>query len=362
MSTARAGAVTDAAPGDTTSAVSPSSTGRGLPRRAALGVGVLIVLGVMVMLPTAVTPSVEAVLLTCMLYALLATAWNIIGGFAGQLALGNALFFGVGAYVPAVALIEFDLPATLAAIVALPIAALVAAVVGWLTFRSGLRGVYFAVATLVTAELARVLVKDVEILGRSEGLFILRGGPATDLSFATDRPLYYVWLAALVVVVGLVAILARRKFGYFLLALRNEEDGARALGIRVEECKRRAFMLSAVLTSLAGSLYVMTYRSVQPDQHLGLTLTLATIVAAVLGGRGTVMGPVVGGFAVGFLQYGLTHLGGSVGEVWFFSFVQVLYGAVLMALILFAPRGLWGSARALVSWSRQFRQAEMGRR
>jgi len=311
-------------------------------------ISVLVALALLLLLPLVVNPSIEAVLLTCMLYAFLATAWNVIGGFAGQLALGNALFFGIGAYLPAVAMAEYDVPATVAAVVAIPVAAVVAALVGWLTFRAGLRGVYFAVATLVTAELARVLVKDVEILGRSEGLFILRGGPATDLSFSTDRPLYYVWLAALVVAVALVTIMARGRFGYFLLALRDEETGARGLGIPVDRCKRWAFIFSAALTSLGGSLYVMTYRSVQPDQHLGLTLTLTTLVAAILGGRGTVVGPVVGGFALGFIQFGLTYLGSSVSEVWFFSFVQVLYGALLMALILFAPRGLWGSLRSIL--------------
>lgn len=212
----------------------------------------------------------------------LAASWNLIGGYAGQMSLGHALFFAIGSYSVALLARMPDVPL----VAAFPLAILVSVGLAWIIaticFRYALRGIYFAVGTLLLAEIARILVINSDVLGRSQGLQIPGMQGALNFSFGSDLPFFYIFLGiSIALALGSLA-LERCKLGYDLVALREQEEGAQALGVDVAAIKRLAFVLSAALTCVGGVIYAGLVRYVEPGYDLSLSITLFMVMGAVL--------------------------------------------------------------------------------
>jgi branched-chain amino acid transport system permease protein len=279
---------------------------------------------------------------------LMAQSWNLLGGYGGQFSFGHALFFGTGAYAQAIAQIQGHLNPWLALPLAIAAAAVVGLIVGALCFRYGLKGSYFALVTLAFAEVFRIVALSVPFTGAGVGLMVpLREG-AANMQFADRRG--FVWIALALVVLALLATSALRhsRFGAWLQAVRDNEDAARAVGVNPFRVKLGAIALSGALMGAAGALYVQVFQYLDPGLAYGPATSIEALVAAIVGGLGTLWGPVLGALALNLLAEGTRSLFGALPGI-----NMVIYGAVLVAIVMFAPRGLLGlgqSVRAL--WSR----------
>jgi branched-chain amino acid transport system permease protein len=280
------------------------------------------------------------------LYAtLLAQSWNVLGGFGGQFSFGHALFFGTGAYVQAIAQMRWGVSAWLALPAAMAAAGAVAAVVGGLSFRYGLRGSYFALVTLAFAETFRILATAAPFTGAGVGLMLPLAPSAANLQFASRAG--FVWLALALVLAGLVLSwwLTRSRFGAYLQAVRDNEDAARAVGVDPTRVKVRAIVMSAVLMGAAGAFYVQVFQYVDPGIAYGPAVSVEALVAAIVGGMGTVWGPVLGAIALQLLAELTRNLFGELPGV-----NMVVYGSVLVLMVMFMPRGIAGSGGPLPAW------------
>jgi branched-chain amino acid transport system permease protein len=272
---------------------------------------------------------------TVLLAAITACAWNIVGGYAGQVSVGHAIFFGIGAYASLAVYSWWELPPVTGIPAGVVVAALTALVIGAPTFR--LQGHYFSMATIAVAELIRLLVSNWDWLGAAIGI----QGPATprgwwDLIYRSAVPYYYMYLAVLALVIGVTWQLARSRFGFYLRAIRSDERAARSLGVPVRRTKLLALMLSAAFTAVAGSLYALKVGFVNPESGLGILVSVQMIITAALGGAGTLYGPLLGAIILVPLQSATNTWFGGSGS----GLTYVLYGGIIMLLARFAPGGL----------------------
>ena len=273
---------------------------------------------------------------------LMAQSWNLLGGYGGQFSFGHALFFGTGAYAHAIAQLQGHVNPWLALPLAIAAAALVGLLLGALTFRYGLRGSYFALVTLAFAEVFRIVALSVPFTGGGVGLMVpLKEGMA-NMQFADRRG--FVWLALGLVVLGLLVTtwLRHSRFGAWLQAVRDNEDAARAIGVDAFRVKLGATAASGALMGAAGALYVQVFQYIDPGIAYGPHTSVEALVAAIVGGLGTLWGPVLGALALHLLADATRSLFGGLPGI-----NMVIYGAVLIAIVMFAPRGLLGLGRSV---------------
>ena len=277
------------------------------------------------------------------LYAtLLAQAWNLLGGYGGQFSFGHALFFGTGAYVQAMAQVNLGLNAWLALALATAAAALIGAVVGGLSFRYGLKGSYFALVTLAFAEVFRILAVSVDFTGGGVGLMVPLREAAANLQFGSKRG-YIAWVLGLVVLAALTtAWLRHSRFGARLQAVRDNEDAARAVGVNPFATKLGAITLSAAFMGTGGAFYVQVFQYIDPGIAFGPASSVEALVAAIVGGMGTLWGPVLGALALHALAEFTRNLFGALPGL-----NMVIYGSVLIVIIMFVPRGLSGIGQSV---------------
>jgi branched-chain amino acid transport system permease protein len=276
------------------------------------------------------------------LYAcLLAQAWNILGGFGGQFSFGHALFFGTGAYVQAIAQLQ-GLNPWLALPLALAASAAVGVFVGALSFRYGLKGSYFALVTLAFAEVFRIVALSVPFTGAGVGLMVPLRASAANMQFASRAG--YVWLVLAMVVVALLvtAWLRHSRFGAWLQAVRDNEDAARAVGVDPFRVKLAAIALSAGLMGAGGAFYVQVFQYIDPGIAYGPGTSVEALVAAIVGGMGTLWGPVLGALALHLLGDFTRNLFGELPGI-----NMVIYGVVLVLIMMFLPRGVAGLGPSL---------------
>jgi branched-chain amino acid transport system permease protein len=272
------------------------------------------------------------------LYAtLLGQAWNILGGFGGQFSFGHAVFFGTGAYAMAVLQSKFGLNAWLALPAALALGAAVGVLVGSLSFRYGLKGSYFALVTLAFAEVFRILANNFQFTGAGVGIQIKLADSAAEMQFATKAGFLY---AALVLATASLLVawwLKRSRYGAWLQAVRDNEDSAAALGVDVFRVKLAAIAISGSLMAAGGAFYLQYFRYVDPHIAYGPAISVEALLAAIVGGMGTVFGPLAGAVAL--------HL---LGEVTRGLLEQapgaslMIYGVLLVLIVMFLPRGIMG--------------------
>ncbi|HMA06381.1 MAG TPA: branched-chain amino acid ABC transporter permease [Ramlibacter sp.] len=287
--------------------------------------------------PLVTTSGVALNFVMMALYAcLLAQAWNILGGFGGQFSFGHALFFGTGAYVQAIAQLHGVNP-WLALPLALAASAGVGLFVGALSFRYGLKGSYFALVTLAFAEVFRVLAVSVPFTGAGVGLMVPLRESAANMQFASRAG--YVWLVLALVTIALLvsAWLRHSRFGAWLQAVRDNEDAARAVGVNPFRVKLAAIGLSGGLMGAGGAFYVQVFQYIDPGIAYGPSTSVEALVAAIVGGLGTLWGPVLGALVLHLLADVTRNLFGQLPGI-----NMVIYGVVLVAIVMFLPRGIAG--------------------
>src|SRR5215470_337127 len=271
-----------------------------------------------------------------LLAAISASAWNLVGGYAGQVSVGHSMFFGIGAYLPLLVYQLWGWPPVAGVPAGMAVSLLLAAVVGVPTFR--LRGHYFSMATIAVAELIRIFVSTWDLVGAAIGL----QGPAVgrawwDLTFRSELPYYYIFLAVLAIVLYTTFAVERSRFGYYLRAIKAGERAARSLGVPVRETKLKALMLSAAFTSVAGSLYSIKTGFIDPESGFGILVSVQMLITAALGGAGTLFGPLIGALILVPLQAATNTWFGGGGS----GLTYILYGGIIVLLARFEPGGLY---------------------
>ncbi len=315
-----------------------------IPPRGRLYLGIL--LAALLAAPLFVDGYLLSVLILIFYFAYLGQAWNVMMGFAGQLSLGHALYFGIGAYTSAALYVHFGLSPWLGMIAGGVLAALVGAFIGALGFRFRIGGVYFAILTIAFAEFTRILVDHLLFVGGSGGFFLpVTGRSSNDLWTLRGAPVmfYYVWLTFTIGVLILCRALLSSRLGYFWLAIREDQEAAQALGINTFRYKIFAVMLSAALTAFGGVLYAFYNNNLFPSAIFSITRSIDMLLGAIIGGVGTLMGPIVGAFILTPLGESLTALveplkgmGAKLDGI-----KQVFYGLCVVAIVVFQRRGVW---------------------
>ena len=278
------------------------------------------------------------------LAAISASAWNLVGGYAGQVSVGHAMFFGSGAYGALLAYTVLGWPPIAGAPFGIAAALLLAVVVGLPTFR--LQGHYFSMATIAAAELIAIAVGNWKLVGGAAGLM----GPAAprsiaDLSFRSPVPYYYMFLVVLAILLLTTARIERSRLGFYLRAIRGGERAARSLGVPAVRTKLAALLVSAGFTALAGSLYAVMIGFVDPESGLGLLVSVQMVIIAALGGAGTLWGPLIGAATLIPLEETTNAFFGGSGT----GATFVVYGAIIVLISRFLPGGiaeLWQLVRS----------------
>jgi len=281
---------------------------------------------------------------TMTLYAaLLAQAWNILGGYGGQFSFGHALFFGVGAYMQAIAQLQWGVNPWVALVLAGGVGALVGCVIGWISFRYGLRGSYFALITLAFSEVFRILALSVPFTGAGVGLMIPLRESAANLQFGSRAGFLYLVLAFVVLALLVSLWLQHSRFGAYLQAVRDNEDAARAVGVDPLRVKLGAISLSGLFMGFAGAFYVQVFQYIDPSLAFGLHVSVQALTAPIVGGLGTLWGPLLGAFTLSAMAELTRNLFGELPGI-----NMVIYGCVLVLIVMFAPRGIAGMGRDAV--------------
>lgn len=291
-------------------------------------------------------PFILNILAYTFLFALLSVSWNIIGGFGGQFSLGHGVFFAIGAYVTANLYVSFGISPWLALVPAASLAALVAALVSWPTFR--LKGPFFAIATLALNEVAFVLANYFSgVTGGPRGITLPFKAGLENMIFASRFNYALLMLGFLTAGLLIAAWIYRSRLGYYLQAVHIDEDAARATGIRVLQVKLIGMAISAALTAVGGALFAMYLRFVDPPTLLSLTeIGVKFALIALIGGVGTLYGPLAGALLIVPVEFQLrAGLGASVPGA-----NLIVLGLILVLCALFMKRGIVGTA--LILWER----------
>lgn len=326
-----------------------------LPRkpwnRHLIAVGVLTVL--MIPVPLLLPPPQQAVAIRVLIFALMSIGWNVMSGFGGLFSFGHAAYFGLGAYTTAWMLVEKNISPWIGLVSGMLIAALFAIVAGFLSLRYRLKGAYFALATFAFAEMFRLVATNSDFVNRAEGYHVPLQVEESWwwMQFAPSSPKYF-WIVLGLTVASLIASIffLRSRSGQFALAVRDDEDAAAALGIAVTKYKLATMALSAAITSVAGAFYVQYYLFIDPDLAFGPAASIQAILPAVIGGVGTIWGPVIGAVILGPLSDVTATLLRNPPE--FLSFLAgrggldvIIYGLLLVVIILVLPQGIYTAVR-----------------
>jgi len=313
------------------------------------GIGsILFVLALLAVVPLLTASNVVLnFLVVALLIALVGQGWNLLGGYGGQYSFGHAAFFGTGAYVTAILQVHYGVNAWIGFVVGIAAGALVGAVIGALSFRSGLRGSYFALVTLAFAEVLRITASVAPITGAGVGLLVKLDLRPEAFQFQSRAPFYWIILALVGLSLILVRAMENTRFGAYLAAVRENEDAAKALGIDPTRVKLTAMTISAAITAAGGCFYVQYFLFVDAGIAYGPWISIEALLAPIIGGIGTVFGPLLGALVVKTLGE-LTKLmtGDAPG------LDLVIYGSVLILVVAFAPRGLVGLFADLRNWCR----------
>ena len=293
-------------------------------------------------LPMVVSPYVLTLFILIFFYAFLGQAWNIVGGYAGQLSAGHAAFVGIGGYTAAMMSTELGLTPWIGMFLGGALAAVLGAIVGYLGFRFGLRGFYFVLLTVAFAEICRIGVSNIDALGGPLGLYITFTGDPRQFQFQDGRVYYYIALALMLVATLTAWTIERRRFGAYLAAIREDEVAAEALGVNAFKYKMLAMIVSSFLTGLGGTFYAFYLFSLQPNTLFGIPLSVEIIIRPIVGGAGTLLGPIVGSFILTPLaEISRRYL----GQGGLHGAHLIAYGVLLIAVVLFLPEGAYPRLR-----------------
>jgi branched-chain amino acid transport system permease protein len=328
----------------------------GVPRAGI--VMLLVILAALAIAPFFVGGYLLSVLFLILYFAYVGQAWNIMMGFAGQLSLGHSLYVGLGAYAAAALYVHFGISPWIGLGASIVISGLAGAVIGFLAFRFGVAGVYFAILTIAFAEFARIGFDHFTWVAGSSGFFLpvenyqrndfwnLRGSPTM---------FYYLMLGMTVAALLLCHVLLKSRVGYYWLAIRESPEAAQALGINIFKYKMYAVVLSAAMTSLAGVIFAFYYNNLFPEQIFHISRSIELILGPIIGGVGTLIGPLVGAFLLTALAEGLREVMLQVG-VEVPGVKQVFYGFCLLWVVIFLPEGVWPPLAKLLGFNEPERE------
>ncbi len=310
------------------------------PRAALLGA---LLLAALLVLPVFANSYVLSVATLILFFAYAGQAWNVMMGFAGQLSLGHSLYVGVGAYASAALFFHYGIGPWAGVWLSILLCVLLGAAIGFLAFRFGISGVYFALLTIAFAEFTRIGFDHLDWTGGPGGLFLkVAQRDQIDLANFRGPPAmyYYAMLALAAGAFLLCFLLLRSKAGYYWQAIREDEEAAQALGINTFRWKMLAVAISSAMTAVAGVFFAFYYNNLFPEQIFHISRSIEIILGPVIGGIGTLFGPVLGAAVLAILADGITELLAALG--WEFPGVkQVFYGLVLLAVVMFLPHGIW---------------------
>jgi branched-chain amino acid transport system permease protein len=286
------------------------------------------------------------ILIMVFFYAYLGQCWNILTGYTGHISLGHALYVGLGAYTSTYLSTAYGLSPWLGMILGGLVAAAVGLFMGLLGFRSGLRGVYFVILTIAFAEIGRLVISHVEPLGGFSGIFLDFKPSLANFQFRGNLPYYYVALGFMVFSVAVVRLLELSKPGRCMVAVREDETAAQAIGVDSFRYSMISLGLSAFMTSLAGTFYANYIYYIKPDTVMGMGLSIEMILGPIVGGVGTVLGPVLGSFILSPLRE-LTRA--YLADQGLEGMHLIIYGVLAILVVLFMRKGIIVYLRRLLA-------------
>jgi branched-chain amino acid transport system permease protein len=313
----------------------------GVPRRGLAMLAALLAL--LCVFPFFASGYLLAVGFLILYFAYVGQAWNVMMGFAGQLSLGHSLYVGLGAYASAALYFHFGTSPWIGMAAAIAVCAIAGAVIGFLAFRFGVAGVYFAILTIAFAEFARIGFDHFKWVQGSSGLFLpVANYTSNDLWNLRGSPVmfYYLMLALTAAAFVLCHALLRSRMGYYWLAIRESPEAAQALGVNIFRYKMYAVVLSSAMTSLAGVMFAFYYNNLFPEQIFHISRSIELILGPIIGGIGTLVGPLIGAFVITGLAEGMREVMLRLG-VDVPGMKQVFYGVLLLLVVVFLPHGIW---------------------
>jgi branched-chain amino acid transport system permease protein len=299
---------------------------------------IAVVVALLAMVPFVTASNVVLnFLVGVLLIALAGQGWNLLGGYGGQYSFGHAAFFGTGAYVTAILQVRYDINAWVGLVAGIAAGALVGAVIGALTFRSGLKGSYFSLVTLAFAEVLRIVASVAPITGAGVGTLIKLDLRPEAFQFQSRAPFYWIALALVGLSLAIVRVIEDNRFGAYLVAVRENEDAAKALGVDTFTVKLVAMIVSAGITAAAGCFYAQYFLFLDAPIAYGPWISIDALLAPIVGGVGTLFGPLVGALVIKSLGEATKLVAGDAPGL-----DLVIYGLVLVAVVGLAPRGISG--------------------
>ena len=300
---------------------------------------VIISLIILAILPYVVNRYLYSVLISLLVTALLGQSWNLMSGYAGQFSFGHATFFGLGAYTSTYLYSQFGISPWLGMIFGMLVAAIVGIIIGYLSFRYKLRGDFFALVTLAFAEILRVLFNNLDVFGGAMGILLKLPLENNVLMYEFTKYESYYFVVLLLVILAslLIYIVSRSRFGLNLIAIKTNINAAGALGVNVLGNQLSAVAISAAIAAAAGTFYAQYYGFIDPGVVFESGISVKAIVPCIIGGSGTVFGPLLGSLIIVPLQEICNSVFEGVGGL-----NMILYGILIVIFVLFCPGGITG--------------------
>ncbi|HUL30206.1 MAG TPA: branched-chain amino acid ABC transporter permease [Thermodesulfobacteriota bacterium] len=300
------------------------------------GVIALIAVGIFPLLTT--NTFVQHIMILFFMFGMMGVAWNIMGGYAGMFSFGQVAFFGIGAYTSSFLLITYHVTPWIGLVAGGLVAAGVGAAIGYPC--SNLRGHYFAIASIAFGEIVRTHFNNWKLIGAAEGLSLpmLNEGFKNFMFHSSKLPYYYIMLVFLIIALVICYLISTSKIGYYLRAIKESHDVAKVLGVNVVWYRLIAIMISAFLTAVAGTFYAQYILYIDPESVMLLPVSVQIVLISMLGGAGSVMGPVVGAAILipisEVTRVWLGHKGTGVD--------MLIYGFLITLISVYQPKGVWG--------------------
>lgn len=333
-------------------------------------VGVVVIAALFLFPQFVASPYILHIMILFFLSTLTGQSWNIIGGYTGQYSVGHAAYFGTGAYTTMILLTTREIPPWYGMWVGIAASVLLALIIGSICFR--LRGPYFVLASIAVAEIVRVTALNLTgITKGAEGILVtdipaFKIGETIITDFSTKVPYYYIALVLALTIIAVTWLVQHSKLGYFFQAIREDQDAAHSLGINLTIWKNTALVISAAFTSLAGSFYAIFVKFIDPSTVLPLDLSVQIVLISIIGGIGTIWGPVIGAMllvplsealrsnviAQGLINSGLMSEESGTGIFLKEHLAQahvLIYGILVVVVILFMPEGILGYIRKMTA-------------
>jgi branched-chain amino acid transport system permease protein len=292
-----------------------------------------------------VAPNILHIMIMIFLFTLMGQGWNVLGGYAGQFSFGHSLFFGMGAYVSSLLFLHLGLTPWIGILFSCAAGILLGSFIGFLSFRYGLTGPYFALIMLAFAEIFHMTATGWSAVGGALGVLLpLKGNAPALMQFVKKEPYYFITLWMMVGALFLVYKIEGTRIGLNFLATREDHDAAEALGVNTFRAQMVAMAISAGMTAMGGTLYAQYLLYIDPDSTFGVVNSVEIMLRPIIGGPGTILGPLLGSVV-------LTPLS-EITRLAFQSYSGVylmIYGMILVAVIMFLPDGMIGLARRVTA-------------